>query len=87
MHDAAAFASSGQGCAIVYATCARIGAHSNSDNHALYRSEEELAAARDRDPLPIFRSALVADGHVKEARLDEIDAEARAQFELSLIHI
>ena len=46
----------GAGCAIVHAPCVRIHSHSNSDRHELYRSPEELAAARAADPLPRFRA-------------------------------
>ncbi len=75
------YAASGAGPAIVQAACARIGAHSNSDNHGLYRSKAELAAARERDPLPIFRSTLLGLGHLTEDDLEEIEGVARQQFE------
>ena len=76
MRRATDFAASGSGPAIVYAECVRIGSHSNSDNHALYRSDEELAAAQARDPLPIFRDWLLEDGALTEEQLTEIEAEA-----------
>jgi len=71
MERATRHAASGAGPAIVYADCARIGAHSNSDAHELYRSPEELAAARARDPLPIFR----------DRALQELGAESVAAIE------
>ena len=40
---------------VVTAECVRIGAHSNSDMHTLYRSDEELERAKAADPLPKFR--------------------------------
>ena len=80
MAEAVAFASAGEGCAIVYAECVRIGSHSNSDNHTLYRSEAELAAARAMDPLPRFRETLLAEGHATESELAAIEEEARARF-------
>ena len=77
MHEATSYVSSGAGCAIVYADCVRIGPHSNSDNHTLYRSAEELAAVRERDPLPAFRNQLLAEGHLGEEDLASIEARAR----------
>ncbi|MHC4931773.1 MAG: alpha-ketoacid dehydrogenase subunit alpha/beta [Planctomycetota bacterium] len=84
MEKAIRFAASGEGCAIVYATCVRIGSHSNSDNHLLYRSEEELAAARSRDPLPIFRDQLLGEGHLTAAELEVVEAKAERQFQQAM---
>lgn len=78
---AADFALGGGGCALVYAECARIGPHSNSDNHALYRSEQELLEARRRDPLPLFRQRLLGERLASEGELEQAEAEARRQFE------
>ncbi|MBE7491064.1 MAG: 2-oxoisovalerate dehydrogenase [Planctomycetes bacterium] len=81
MHEATEYARTGKGCAIVYAFCVRIGSHSNSDNHVLYRDEKELAEAKARDPLPVFRKWLTEEAGVSESRLDAIAAEAKAEFE------
>lgn len=72
MREALAFVRTGEGPAMVYAHCVRIGSHSNSDKHELYRSPEELAAARAQDPLPRFRAYCLAHG-VPEAELAEIE--------------
>jgi len=45
---------------IVHANCVRIGSHSNSDNHALYRDEYELSYVKAADPLPKFRPYVTA---------------------------
>lgn len=65
---------SGAGCALVHAECVRIHSHSNSDRHELYRSPDELAAARARDPLPKLRSRLLADGLIDAAELAALEA-------------
>ena len=49
LQEALAYLRTGAGAAIVHATCVRIGSHSNSDKHELYRSPEELAEARAKD--------------------------------------
>lgn len=63
---------------IVEADCERIGSHSNSDNHLLYRSPEELEEIKKRDPLPKFRNYLLENGILSEAELKEIEHEADA---------
>lgn len=64
---------------IVDADCVRIGAHSNSDKHELYRDEKELAAAKALDPLPKFREKLLESGMFSEEDLASFDEEAKQQ--------
>ena len=63
---------SGRGPAMVYAHCVRIGSHSNSDRHELYRSVEELAEAKQSDPLPKFRKFCLDQG-IAESTLQSIE--------------
>jgi 2-oxoisovalerate dehydrogenase E1 component len=79
MGEALAFVRTGEGPAMVYAHCVRIGSHSNSDRHELYRSPEELAAARAQDPLPRFRGYCLAHG-VPEADLAALEARNLAEY-------
>ena len=79
MAEAIAHASSGQGPAMVYATCVRIGSHSNSDRHEWYRDEQELAAAKAADPLPRFRKLCLEKG-LQEAELVAIEQENQARY-------
>ncbi|HVB38044.1 MAG TPA: thiamine pyrophosphate-dependent enzyme, partial [Vicinamibacterales bacterium] len=81
MHEAVAFVRSGRGCAMVHAQCVRIGSHSNSDRQDLYRSPEELAAAKAADPLPKFVKRVIADGLVTDADLREIEAHNRLAYD------
>ena len=74
MRQAVEYVRSGAGCAIVHATCVRIHSHSNSDRHELYRTPEELEAARAADPLPRFRRTLVENGLVGEEEIAAIEA-------------
>ena len=74
MREAVAYVTSGAGCALVHAECVRIGSHSNSDRQELYRSPEELAAAKAADPLPRLRRTLVEGGAFSEEEIAEIEA-------------
>ena len=75
MREAVEYVRTGAGCALVHATCVRIHSHSNSDRHELYRSPEELAAARAADPLPRFRNTLLKNGLLTEEDLASIEAQ------------
>jgi 2-oxoisovalerate dehydrogenase E1 component len=83
MREAVAYVKSGAGCALVHAECVRIHSHSNSDRHELYRSPEELAAARAQDPLPRLRRALVEGGAFSEQEIAAIEEANRRTYDES----
>lgn len=64
---------------IVHANCVRIGSHSNSDNHALYRDAYELAYVKAADPLQKFRRMLLQYNRFTEDELKEIEAGVKKQ--------
>ncbi|HEU0236144.1 MAG TPA: thiamine pyrophosphate-dependent dehydrogenase E1 component subunit alpha [Candidatus Limnocylindrales bacterium] len=66
----------GDGPSLVEALTYRHGGHSRADP-GKYRPDEEVAEWLRRDPIPLLRDRLVADG-VAPADLDAIDAEAAA---------
>ena len=53
--EAVALARAGEGPTLIEAKVTRLTAHSSDDQQTKYRSAEELAAERGRDPLPLFR--------------------------------
>jgi len=65
---------------IVHANCVRIGAHSNSDKHELYRDEAELSDVRLLDPLKKFKSRLLYSEIFTPEELDEIDNQAKKEI-------
>ncbi|MFZ1730929.1 MAG: thiamine pyrophosphate-dependent enzyme [Bacteroidota bacterium] len=75
MQEACAYAREGKGPAMVHADCVRIGAHSNSDRHELYRSEEELIEVQRRDPRRRLRAFMLSEGICSEDEIAEIEAE------------
>ena len=75
MQEAVEYCLSGKGPAMVHADCDRIGSHSNSDNHTLYREEEDLEAMKQRDPLPRMRQALINAGYLTAEEADAIEKE------------
>jgi 2-oxoisovalerate dehydrogenase E1 component len=84
MYEAKQWVKENQMPAIVHANCVRIGAHSNSDKHELYRDENELHCVRAADPFLRYRNVLIAAKRFTESELDAIDAKVKK--ELSKAH-
>src|SRR5262249_33072697 len=66
------------GPVLLHAFCERIYAHSNSDRHELYRSDEELAEVRTYDPFQRLRLHLLNVEDVEEVTLLAIEEENKA---------
>ncbi|HQR46317.1 MAG TPA: thiamine pyrophosphate-dependent enzyme [Thermoanaerobaculia bacterium] len=81
MREAVSFVKTGDGAAVVHADCVRIHSHSNSDRHELYRSPDEIAAARALDPLPLLRRLLIEGGAFTEEEIAEIEARNQRAYE------
>ncbi len=62
---------------IVQANCVRIGSHSNSDKHTLYRDENELNYVKAADSLYKFRRMLLRYKRFTEEELKEIEDKAK----------
>jgi 2-oxoisovalerate dehydrogenase E1 component len=72
------------GCpVIVHANCVRIGSHSNSDKHTLYRDEAELTYVKAADPLHKFRRMLLRYNRFTEDELLQIEAESKKELSLA----
>lgn len=69
------------GCpAIVHAECVRMGAHSNSDAHDLYRDKEEIENAQTKDPLLKLKKELISK-KVSKVELENIEKNVDAMIE------
>ena len=75
MNEALAYIKSGAGPVLLHAQCVRIGAHSNSDNHILYRSEEEREAVAKLDPLTKLKALMISEGIASEDDITAIEGE------------
>jgi 2-oxoisovalerate dehydrogenase E1 component len=62
---------------IVHANCIRIGSHSNSDKHELYRTPEEIKEVRMLDPLDKFRRILLYSEKFSEDELTAVEEEVK----------
>jgi 2-oxoisovalerate dehydrogenase E1 component len=79
MAESIAHVRTGKGPAMVYASCVRIGSHSNSDRHELYRDDAELHEAKAKDPLPKFRAFCLQQG-LQENELEAIETDNQARY-------
>ncbi|HSL32787.1 MAG TPA: thiamine pyrophosphate-dependent dehydrogenase E1 component subunit alpha [Candidatus Limnocylindrales bacterium] len=71
-------ARAGEGPTLIEAKVTRLTAHSSDDQQTKYRSEEELAAEKSRDPLPKFRAELVDAGVLTPEAEERIAADIKA---------
>ena len=68
-----------RGPALVHARVTRPYAHSMSDDHAMYRSRDELEEEKSRDVIPRFATALVQEGLVTPDELEAVRQSVDAQ--------
>jgi pyruvate dehydrogenase E1 component alpha subunit len=68
---------------LVEAVTYRFRGHSMADPEQ-YRSKEEVAQWRERDPIPAFGERLIAEGVIDEADRARIDAEAIARVDAAV---
>ncbi len=68
---------------LVEAVTYRFRGHSMADPEE-YRSKEEVARWRERDPLPAFAERLIAEGVIDEAENERIDAQAMARVDAAV---
>jgi acetoin:2,6-dichlorophenolindophenol oxidoreductase subunit alpha len=72
--EARARALAGDGPTLVVAACYRFQGHFSGDTQS-YRSKEEMAPWLERDPIPAFRSRLLAEGRLNEVEADALEEE------------
>lgn len=63
---------------ILHANCVRMGSHSNSDKHELYRDEEERNYVKQYDPLAKYKRMILRYKRFTEDELLEIEKKADA---------
>ena len=76
--EAVARARAGGGPTLIECRTYRTRAHAEGMRDAGYRTQEEIAAWKERDPIKLFRERVLADGSATEVELAAIDAEIKA---------
>lgn len=72
---------SGGGPVCLVADVVRLLPHSSSDNHAKYRSADELASDKQVDPLAKFEAQLIEAGVLTDARVETLRKEIRTEID------
>lgn len=80
MQEAKEFVLSGAGAAMVHADCDRLLSHSNSDNHDLYRSKEEIEEMKHRDPILRLRATILAKKILSEQEIADIEEQNKQEI-------
>ena len=79
--EAIAKARAGEGPTLLECLTYRFYGHTVFDNPLSYRTKEEEEYWRGRDPLKLFREAVLPQGDITEEELDQIDREAETMME------
>ena len=79
--EAIARARAGEGPTLLECLTYRFYGHTVFDNPLSYRTKEEEDYWRGRDPLKLFREAVLPQGEITEEELDQIDREAESMME------
>src|SRR5437660_1804967 len=58
----------------------RLSSHTSSDDHKLYRSEEELKEAEKCDPLRVWKERLIAEGVITSEDYAKLDNETKERI-------
>lgn len=83
MKEATDHARAGKGPVMVHADCVRMGAHSNSDAHDLYRTPDEIADAATRDPVLRLRAHLLSAKLLDEAKVKALEEAVDAELDVA----
>ena len=74
----------GDGPTLIDALCVRLTPHSSDDDHFRYRTREQVAAERERDPLPRYRAYLLECGILDDEAERRLRAEVADETEAAL---
>lgn len=78
--EAADRARKGEGPTLIEVVVSRLTSHSADDDQTVYRSKEEIAGLKDKDPLNTFEKQLIEEGYLSREEMDTIDQEIKAEI-------
>lgn len=73
-------ARAGKGPKLIELMVERLTSHSADDDQSVYRSKEEIAAAKELDCLPIFTKQVIEEGYLTQEEVDKMEAELKAEI-------
>jgi 2-oxoisovalerate dehydrogenase E1 component len=69
----------GDGPTLVWADIDRLSSHTSSDDHRVYRPQEEIDAMFERDPIKLLSDELIASGELTRERFEQMQEEIMVQ--------
>ncbi|GMV36547.1 MAG: tungsten formylmethanofuran dehydrogenase subunit E [Fimbriimonadales bacterium] len=79
--DAIAKARSGGGPTILWLELDRLGSHSSSDDHRVYRDQSDIDKMFERDPITLLAQELISCGEMTEAEWTQLQEETRERVD------
>ena len=67
----------GQGPTVLWCELDRLSSHTSSDDHRVYRSQEDIDAMTERDPIVTLAQELISEGHLTESDWEKLQDEIR----------
>lgn len=83
--EAADRARSGEGPSILWCELDRLGSHTSSDDHRVYRDIEDIEEMNLRDPIRLLAEELKAKGELTDADIEKIREEIVAEVDAAYI--
>ncbi|MFZ4508844.1 MAG: alpha-ketoacid dehydrogenase subunit alpha/beta, partial [Fimbriimonas sp.] len=78
---AVAKARAGQGPTLIWADIDRLASHTSSDDHRVYRPQEEIDAMVLRDPIRLVAEELIASGELTAEKFQEMSESVAAEVD------
>ncbi|MBS1723255.1 MAG: 2-oxoisovalerate dehydrogenase [Armatimonadetes bacterium] len=77
--DSISKARRGEGPTLVWADLDRLSSHTSSDDHRVYRSQEEIDEMFKRDPINLLAQELIASGQLTQERFEQMQEEVMVE--------
>ncbi|MFN8219503.1 MAG: thiamine pyrophosphate-dependent enzyme [Fimbriimonadales bacterium] len=71
----------GEGATILWAEVDRLGSHTSSDDHRVYRDIQDIEEMQQRDPIRLLAEELIASGEITRDDLEQIKTEIERQVD------
>ena len=78
-------ARNGQGPTVIVAELDRLCSHTSSDDHRVYRPQDEIDAMTDRDPILVMSNELIESGELTAEEWEKIKSEINEQVDQEYI--
>lgn len=82
--EAVARARAGEGPTLIESRCYRYSFHNTADNPKRYRTQDEVDAARENDPIARVRAYLVANGMLDDDAYSSLEHEVTAEIDAAV---